>query len=152
MNDPNLYIKSCQKGNVALISLYVDDLIITRNASQLIDKIKRQLSQVFEMKDLGELHYFLGLEIWREVGQTLVIKRKYTREILKRFNTNQCKVVSIPLEHNAKIYNDDGMKEVDRTLYRQLVGILNYLTITKLDIAYSMSILSQFMTKPHESH
>jgi hypothetical protein len=113
-----------------LISLYVDDLIITGNASKLIDEIKRQLSQVFEMKDLGELHYCLGLEIWREVGQTLVTQRKYTRELLKRFNMNQCKAMSIPLEQNAKLYSDDGTKEVDGTLYRQLVGSLNYLTTT----------------------
>jgi hypothetical protein len=60
-----------------LISLYVDDLIITRNAWKLIDEIKEQLSQVFEMKDIGELHYFLGLEVWRNVGQTFVCESKY---------------------------------------------------------------------------
>jgi hypothetical protein len=152
MSDPNLYIKSDQEGNVSLISLYVDDLIITGNASQLIDEIKRQLSQVFEMKDLGELHYCLGLEIWREVGQTLVTQRKYTRELLKRFNMSQCKEISTPLEQNAHLHSDDGTKEVNGTLYRQLVGSLNYLTTTRPDIAYSVSILSQFMAKPHESH
>eukprot|EP00253_Pinus_taeda_P019494 PITA_19494 len=71
-NDPNLYIKKDEDKNVALISVYVDDLIITGNACKLIEEIKNQLSHVFEMKDLGELHYFLGLEVWREPGKTLI--------------------------------------------------------------------------------
>ena len=85
-NDPNLYIKEDEGKNVALISVYVDDLIITGNACKLIEEIKNQLSHVFEMKDLGELHYCLGLEVWREHGKTLITQSKYTREILKRFN------------------------------------------------------------------
>eukprot|EP00253_Pinus_taeda_P002861 PITA_02861 len=67
-NDPNLYIKEDEGKNVALISVYVDDLIITGNACKLIEEIKNQLSHVFEVKDLGELHYCLGLEVWRESG------------------------------------------------------------------------------------
>jgi hypothetical protein len=97
-NDPNLYFKKDENGNVALVSLYVDDLIIIGNASHLIEDIKIQLSQMFEMKDLGEIHYFLGLEIWREDGKTMVTQSKYTREILERFNMNECKAVSTPLE------------------------------------------------------
>ena len=65
-NDSNLYVKKDESGKVALVSLYVDNLIITRNASKLIENIKSHLSQMFEMKDLGELYYCLGLEIWRE--------------------------------------------------------------------------------------
>jgi hypothetical protein len=60
--------------------------------------------------------------------------------------------MSTPLEQNAKLYSEDGTKEEDGTLYRQLVGSLNYLTTTRPDIAYSVSILSHFMAKPSESH
>ena len=70
--DPNLYVRIDKNGLIALISLYVDDLIITGDASTLIEGIKQQLSQVFEMKDLGYLHYCLGHEVWRESGLTLV--------------------------------------------------------------------------------
>jgi hypothetical protein len=65
---------------------------------------------------------------------------------------SECKAMSTPLEQNAKLYNEDGSKEADGTLYRQLVGSLNYLTTTRPDIAYSVNILSQFMAKPSESH
>ena len=61
---------------------------------------------------------------------------------------SECKVVSIPLDQNLKLYNDDRSKATDGTLYRQLVGSFNYLTTTILDISYSVSILSQFMAKP----
>lgn len=67
------------KGHVLLVSLYVDDLIITGNWVKLIDGIKVKSSQVFEMKDLGELHYCLGLEFLRVVGQTFVSHGKYVR-------------------------------------------------------------------------
>jgi hypothetical protein len=117
-NDPDLYVKKDEEGNVALISLYVDDLIITGSACKLIEEIKIQLSQEFEMKDLGKLHYCLGIEVWRESGKTLLTQSKYTKEILKRLNMSECKAISTPLEHNAKLYNEDGSKEVDGTLYR----------------------------------
>eukprot|EP00253_Pinus_taeda_P025555 PITA_25555 len=122
------------------------------NACKLIEEIKNQLSHVFEIKDLGELHYCLGLEVWREPGKTLITQRKYTREILKRFNMIECKATSTPLEQNVKLCSDDGTKEVNGTMYRQLVGSLNYLTTSRPNIAYSVSILSQFMAKPCESH
>lgn len=94
------------------------------------------------MKDVGELHYCLCLEVWRDFGKTLITQRKYINEILKRFNMIECKVVSTPLEHNSKLYIDDGTKEVNGTLYRQLVGILNYLTTTSPYITYFVSIFS----------
>ena len=62
-SDPNVYVKTDKNEHAALISLYVDDLIIIGDASTLIEEIKQQLSQVFEMKDLGDLHYYLGLEV-----------------------------------------------------------------------------------------
>ena len=78
-NDPNLYVKKNEEGNVVLISLYVDDLIITSSACKLVEEIKIELSQEFEMKDLGELHYYLGIEVWRELGKTLITQSKYTK-------------------------------------------------------------------------
>jgi transposase InsO family protein len=151
-SDPNLYVKKDKEGNICLISLYVDDLIITGNACKLIAEIKNQLSQEFEMKDLGELHYCLGLEVWKQSGKTMITQSKYVKEILNRFNMSDCKVSTIPLEQNVKLCSQDGTKDADGTLYRQLVGSLNYLTTTRPDISYAVSILSQFMAKPNESH
>ena len=65
---------------------------------------------------------------------------------------DQCKSSIVPMQQNVKLSCDDGSKEVNGTMYRQMVGSLNYLTTTRPDIAYSMSVLSQFMVKPHEIH
>ena len=65
---------------------------------------------------------------------------------------SECKYVSTPLDQNVKLYNSDGSKETDGTLYHQLVGSLNYLTTIRLDLSYSVSILSQFLAKPCETH
>ena len=111
-SDPHMYVKKDETRNVAIISLYVDDLIITGSACKLIEEIKSQLGQEFEMKDLGELYYYLGIEVWKDPGNALITQRKYTREILIRFNMNECKEAFIPLEHNVKQYSDDGTKEV----------------------------------------
>jgi hypothetical protein len=96
-SDPNLYTKFDEKGYIVLNSLYVDDLIITGNAEKLIDEIKEKLSQVFEVKDLGELHYCLGLEVWTNAGQNFVCQSNYIRAILKRFKMDQCKSSSVPM-------------------------------------------------------
>ena len=71
------------------------------------------------MKDLGELYYCLGIEVWRDVGQTFVSQGKYVREVLKRFKMDQCKVSFVPMQHNVKLHFEDGSKEVDGMLYRQ---------------------------------
>ena len=94
------------------------------------------------MKDLGELHYCLGLEVWRDPSKIVITQRKYTRELLKRSNMNYCKEFYLPLEHNAKLCSDDGTKEMDGTLYCYLVGSLKYLTTTRPSITYSINTLS----------
>ena len=78
--------------------------------------------------NVGELHYCLGIAFWREYCKTFITQSKYAMEILDRFQMSECKYVSTPLDQNVKLYTSDGSKEVDGTLYRQLVGSLNYLT------------------------
>lgn len=152
LNDPNLYTKINKQRQIILISLYVDDMIITGNANSLIKEIKQQMSQEFEMKDLGDLHYCLELEVWKDSGQTFLTQGKYARNLLERFRMEQCKTAATPLQQNLKLSSDDGTKQVDATLYRQLVGSLIYLTTTWPDLAYSVSVLSQFMSRPLDSH
>eukprot|EP00253_Pinus_taeda_P025107 PITA_25107 len=127
-------------------------MIITGNADNLIKEIKQQMSQVFEMKDLGDLHYCLGLEVWKDSGQTFLTQGKYVGTLLEIFRMEQCKTATTPLQQNLKLSSDDGTKQVDATLYRQLVGSLIYLTTTRPDLAYSVSVLSQFMSRPLYSH
>jgi hypothetical protein len=79
-------------------------------------------------------------------------KLLFVREVLKIFKMDQCKSSIVPMQQNVKLSYDDGSKEVNATMYRQMVGSLNYLTTTRPAIAYFVSVLSHFMEKPLESH
>ena len=85
------------KGRIVLISLCVDDLIITCDVIDLIKEIKQKISQMFEMKDLGELRYCLGLEIWRDSRQNFLSRGKYVKGLLEIFRMDQCKGATVPL-------------------------------------------------------
>jgi len=98
LNDPNLYTKFNKQRKIILISLYVDDMVIIGNANNLIKEIKQQMSQVFEMKDLGNLNYCLGLEVWRDFGQTFLTQGKYAKSLLERFRMEQCRSAATPLQ------------------------------------------------------
>eukprot|EP00253_Pinus_taeda_P030454 PITA_30454 len=136
-NDPTLYTMQDEEGHIVLIYLYVDYLIFTSDATHLIKEIKQQMSQVFEMNHLGELRYCLGLEIWRDSGKTFMSQGKYVKGLLERFRMDQCKPIIVPLQQNIKLQSEDGSKEADATLDRQLVGSLIYLTTTRPDLAYA---------------
>eukprot|EP00253_Pinus_taeda_P004944 PITA_04944 len=143
--DPNLY-QIVVEGKLLIIILYVDDLILTGD-ELLIMSCKKDLATEFEMKDLGLLHYFLGLEIWQRSGGLFVSQGKYAREILERFNMHGCKPVDTPLPGGWR-KEDATSGEVDATVYQQLVGSLMYLVNTRPDICYAVNQLSQAMVKP----
>jgi hypothetical protein len=88
------------------------------------------------MKDLGLLHYFLGLEIWQRDGELFVSQGKYAREILGKFHMESCKTMDTPLPGNWRKEDATSGEVVDATAYRQLVGSLMYLVNTRLDICY----------------
>jgi hypothetical protein len=144
--DANLY-QIVVEGKILIIVLYVDDLILTGD-EQLICSCKEDLAKEFEMKDLGLLHYFLGLEIWQRDGEIFVSQGKYTREILGKFHMEGCKPMDTPLPGNWRKDNATFGEVVDATVYRQLVGSLMYLVNTRPNICYAVNQLSQVMVKP----
>eukprot|EP00253_Pinus_taeda_P027972 PITA_27972 len=143
---PNLY-QIVVEGKLLIIVLYVDDLILTGD-ELLILSCKGDLAKEFEMKDLGLLHYFLGLEIWQCNGGLFVSQGKYAREILEKFNMHSCKPIDTPLPGGWRKEDATSREEVDSIVYRQLVGSLMYLVNTRPDICYVVNQLSQAMVKP----
>eukprot|EP00253_Pinus_taeda_P026183 PITA_26183 len=116
----------------------VDDLILTGD-DLLILSCKEDLAREFEMKDLGLLHYFLGLEIWQRSDGLFVSQGKYAREILKKFNMHVCKPVDTPLPGGWRKEDATSAEVVDATIYRQLVGSLMYLVNTRPNICYAIN-------------
>eukprot|EP00253_Pinus_taeda_P032076 PITA_32076 len=133
--------------------LYVDDLFLT-GADPLIHKCKRELASEFEMKDLGLVHYFLGLEIWQKPTEIFLSEGKYVLKILERFGMVDCKPVTTPMELDFKKLNDSVAGPVLRnsTEYRQLVEALMFLVNSPPDICFVVITLSQHMVEPHHIH
>ncbi|KAJ7967937.1 Retrovirus-related Pol polyprotein from transposon TNT 1-94 [Quillaja saponaria] len=127
---------SCQKtegkhchGRITILIVYVDDIVVTGDNPIEVSKLKNHLAREFEIKDLGKLSYFLGIEV------------AHSEKGLQH----------TPIEANHKLQSDDG-ECVDRERYQRLVGKLLYLSHTRPDIAYAVSVVSQFMHDPHSAH
>jgi hypothetical protein len=148
--DSNLYFKIMDNEPVILL-LYLDDLFLT-GEENLITECKQRLAAKFEMKDLGLMHYFLGLEVWQSPERIFLNQGKYTVEILKRFDMLECKSMNTPMEAKLKLLVDTSSDLIDATLYRQIIGLLMYLTDTRLDICFAVNILSRFLVEPKHVH
>lgn len=149
--DHALFIRRTTKGCILLL-LYVDDMIITGDDKDGIRDLKSFLNQHFEMKDLGHLSYFLGLEVTSASDGYCLTQAKYATDLLSRAGLTDSKIVPTPIEANVKFTPTDDVPLDDPTLYRQLVGSLIYLTVTRPDIAYAVHIVSQFMSAPRTTH
>jgi hypothetical protein len=144
--DPNLYYK-VEDGFPLILVLYVYDLFLTED-KKLIDGCKRELTLEFEMRDLGLMHCFLGLEVWKRSDEIFLNQGKYTVEILNKFGIMDCKSMTTPMTINMKLLSDKSSDLVDPTMYRQLIGSLMYPVNTKPDIFFAVNTLSQHMVEP----
>lgn len=131
---------------------YVDDILITGSDSDLIHELQENLKTSFHMKDLGSLKYFLGLELHPTPSGILLNQQKYAQDLISLAGLESCNSVLTPLEVNLKLSKDEGELLSDPSLYRQLVGSLNYLTITHPDISFAVQQVSQFMQAPRHLH
>ena len=114
--DSNLYFKVVHN-HVLILVLYVDDLFLIGD-EQLIEQCKRELGSEFEKKDLGLMHYFLGLEVWQRPGEIFLTQGKYAVDILQRFGMQDCKSMSVPMTTNLTKLGDStsSSQSVDSTL------------------------------------
>jgi hypothetical protein len=135
-----------------LLLVYVDDIVITGTDSGLISQLQAQLKDSFHMKDLGPLQYFLGLEVLSSPTGTYLHQHKYLEDLITLAGLRDGRSVDTPLEVNVKYCRDDGDLLPDPSLYRQLVGSLNYLTITRPDISFAVQQVCQFMHAPRHLH
>ncbi|XP_015963387.1 uncharacterized mitochondrial protein AtMg00810-like [Arachis duranensis] len=140
--------------SITIIMVYVDDLVLTGNNLTETDHVKKLLDNKFKIKDLGDLKYFLGMEMARNSKGIHLCQRKYALDIIKEFGYLNCKSVSTPMDYTyaSKLSKESGIALQDHTPYRQLIGRLLYLTNTRHDISYAIGRLSQLLDCPTDAH
>eukprot|EP00253_Pinus_taeda_P007829 PITA_07829 len=150
-DEPTLYIKE-SVGKIHIVVLYVDDLIFTSIDDFLIADFKEVMKSEFEMTNLGFLRYFLGIEVKQTENGIFVSQEKHVVDILERFNIQNKKPVPTPIVMGLNLSKEDCSSNVKLTLYKSMIGNLMYLTATRPDIMYEVSLVSRFMETPKEKH
>lgn len=137
-----------------MIAVYVDDICIMSDTDTQMTEVKSALSARFKMTDLGELHHCIGIVVKRENNSSLHLSQTpYIRQLLKRFDMENCNPVSTPAACDVKLEENDGSKPVDAKLYQSIIGSLLYAAVsTRPDIAETVGVLSKFNSYPSQTH
>jgi hypothetical protein len=147
--------------NVLIIAVYVDDLLILANNMDMIDQVKQELSFKFEMTDLGEVHYCLGIQIIRDrsKGVIEINQSKYVEDVLKRFNMENSKPAATPMQAGVRLTKgmspstEEEIQEMEDIPYQSAIGSLMYAMLgTRPDLSYAVGALSQYSSKPGKEH
>ena len=148
--DPCLYV--ALEGEIFLIAVYVDDILLAGKDDERMAAVKQAFSQEFQVKDMGELHHFLGMKVVQdqETGNVWIGQKSYLENILRSFGMENCKAIRTPVDASTKlmkaVHNDT---DVDQKLYQSAVGSLLYLSLaTRPDITFAVSNVAKFCAKP----
>ena len=152
--DHTLFIKHSNDGKVALLIVYVDDIIITGSDKGEIQNLEKYLATSFDIKALGMLTYFLGIEVAHSKSGIALSQHKYILDLLKETGKEDCRPAATPTDVNVKQKTEQHEKDapINKTSFQRLIGRLLYLNHTRLDIAFAVNSLSQFINDPRESH
>ena len=148
--DHSVFYRNSSSGIIMLV-VYVDDIAITGNDSKGISSLKSFLQSQFHTKDLRMLRYFLGIEVMRSKHDIFLSQRKYMLDLLFESGKLRVKACSSPMVPGIHLTREGETFE-DPERYRRIIGRLNYLTVTRPDMAHSIGIVSQYMSSPTVDH
>ncbi|XP_039137373.1 secreted RxLR effector protein 161-like [Dioscorea cayenensis subsp. rotundata] len=151
-NEPNVYQKCQEDEDTLLLCLHVDDIIYMGSSEEMLREFKDTMLKTFEMTDLGPMRYFLGLEVKQLNGSVFVSQRKYAEDLLSKTGMQHCKPVSTLMNSNEWFHLQDSLGKAEPSKYRKIVGGLLYLTHTRPDLMYAVSVVSRFMQAPSMHH
>ncbi|KAK2374267.1 putative mitochondrial protein [Trifolium repens] len=149
--DNTLFRKTTKK-DILIIQIYVDDIIFGSTNASLCKNFSKLMQDEFEMSMMGELKFFLGIQINQGKDGTYIHQSKYTKELLKKFNLEDCKIMSTPMHPSSSLSKEEIGSKVDQKLYRGMIGSLLYLTASRPDILYSVCLCARFQSDPREPH
>ena len=147
-----LFFKHTFPNLLIILIVNVDDILITRNNLEEIKCLERHLQKNFQVKQLGPLKYFLGIEFARSSEGILMTQHKYIIEILEETKHTNCHISDTPIEVNHKLTLSEEEPQIDLNSYQKLIGKLLFLSHTRPDICYTVNVLSKFMHSPRNSH
>ncbi|GJZ05965.1 putative ribonuclease H-like domain-containing protein [Tanacetum coccineum] len=146
--DKTLFIKK-DKHDIILVQVYVDDIIFGSTKKSWCDEFEALMKSKFQMSSMGELTFFLGLQVKQKEDGIFISQDKYVAEILKKFDFANVKTASTPIETQKPLVKDKEASDVDVHLYRSMIG---YLTASRLDIMFAVCACSRFQVTPKSSH
>jgi hypothetical protein len=149
--DTSLFVYN-RAGAQAYLPLYVDDMILSASSTNLLHHFVKRLQDAFKVKDMGPVHHFLGISVRRTGKGFFLSQAQYAEELLERAGMAGCKSVATPADTKGKVSASDGTLIADATSYRRLAGALQYLTITRPDIAYAVQQVCLHMHAPRDVH
>ena len=155
-SDPCLYVDSDSEGEIFIVAVYVDDIILGGKSESKLIEVKKELSKAFEIKDLEPLHHFLGVKIIQDsiTGTIWIGQQSYTEKILQQFGMLNSKPVGTPVNPDIKLVAGENPDDVcNQQMYQAVVGSLLYLsTKTRPDIAYAVGSVARFCANPIKEH
>ncbi|GJV81856.1 putative ribonuclease H-like domain-containing protein [Tanacetum coccineum] len=149
--DKTLFIKRDKK-DIMLVQVYVDDIIFGSTKKSWCDELEALMKSRFQMRSMGELTFFLGLQVKQSKEGIFISQDKYVAEILKKFDLVNVKTAITPIETKVTLTKDKEVIDVDVHLYRSMIGSLMYLTASRPDIMYAVCVCSLFQVTPKSSH
>ena len=123
-SEATLYVKVNVAGKSLIVSIYVDDKLVTGSKIELIQRFKNEMEKIFEITDLGVMKYFLGMEVLQSSDGIFICQQKYILDILNRFKMQDCKPVSTRISTCVKLGKDEDFEKVDDCRYGSLIGSL----------------------------
>jgi hypothetical protein len=149
--DNNLYIKA-EDNDFLIVLVYVDEIIFGCNKDSLVQWFASTMESEFEMSMIGELSFFLGLQITQRSEGMFISQEKYLREMLKRFQMEDSKPVGTPMVTRCKLSKDDDSPDVNQSSYRSMIGSLLYITTSCPNIMHVVGMVRRYQSAPKQSH
>nr|GEX13300.1 uncharacterized mitochondrial protein AtMg00810-like [Tanacetum cinerariifolium] len=149
--DQTLFIKK-QKGDILLVQIYVDDIIFGAKNKDLCKSFEKLMKDKFQMSSMGELIFFLGLQVKQKKDEIFISQDKYVAEILRKFGLTEEKLASTPIDTEKPLLKDPDGEDVDVHTYRSMISSLMYLTSSRPDIMFAVCACARFQVTPKASH
>ena len=149
--DTTVFIRK-NKNSFVVAQIYVNNIVFSATNDSLAHSFADEMKAMFEMSMVGELTYFLGLQVKQTDSGIYINQAKYARNLVRRFGLDRAAHTRTPMAANAKFTNNPSGESVDVTLYRSMIGCLLYLIASRPDIAFSVGVCSRFQFNPKVSH